>query len=236
MTIFNYTVNYIDVILSAILILYCFTGYKNGLLITILNFIKYAVGFFLSFYLSSNFSQPLYNSLIRPRAEKMIAENIEKGEADLSAYVNDKLTSLPEILKGEIDLSALKNTGDSLQNSVMKLIVDPVLLTVTKILIFAVVLLVFFIIASAIIHAVKKREKKKNSSPLKVTNKILGALIGLLKGLVFVLAITAVLMYIVNLNDDFASGNSFLTEASESTVLHFFDEINPFNAVTRRLI
>lgn len=236
MTIFNYTLNYVDIILSAIIILYCFVGYKNGFLITILNFIKYSMGFFISFYAESNFSQPVYNSFIRPRAENIIADNIGKDENSLSNYLNEELSSLPEILKGEIDLSVLKNSGGSLQDSVMDSIVDPVLLTITKILIFVAVLLIFFIIAGIIIHCVKKKEKKKDSSPLKATNKILGAMIGLLKGLILVLAITAVLMYIVNLNDDYTSANSFLTEASESTVLHFFDEINPFNAVTRRLI
>ena len=49
MIIFNYTVNYIDIILAAILLVFIIAGYCRGLFINIVNFIRWAVGLFLCF-------------------------------------------------------------------------------------------------------------------------------------------------------------------------------------------
>jgi hypothetical protein len=58
----------------------------------------------------------------------------------------------------------------------------------------------------------------------------------MLKSFIVILAITSILMYILSLEGNIANSNSFLTEASNSQLLHLIDNINPFNAITEGLI
>ena len=50
------------------------------------------------------------------------------------------------------------------------------------------------------------------------------------------LAITSVLMYILNMFGDSAGTNTFLTQLKDSSLLRLLNEINPFNALTEGII
>lgn len=239
MTILNYYVNYIDIMLVAIFILFTVIGYAKGILLTIINFIRWSVGMFLCFYFSTNLAQPVYENSIKP---KMLAEinskvatttNIDEVITNLQAYAKD----LPPVLTKGVDFSTLTITNDDIANSILTTFFEGALLVFAKVLIFAIVFVVFFGATGLIIAIIKRMNKRKNGgekSPLRKADKFFGGIFGMLKATVIVLAVSSILICFVNL--DGASSYPFIKTAESSQILQFIDEINPFNAITEGLL
>ena len=239
MIIFNYTVNYIDIILIAILLLFIVAGYCRGLFINIVNFIRWAVGLFLCFFFSERLSEPIYNSYIKPRALEYINQKIvtTTNLDEVSKNIQDFGSRLPSFLKGSLDFSSLSISSDDIANSILENYFEGLLMFLTKAAIFVAVFAVFFLITGIIVLAINNSRKKRDGKSLiKKTDRFFGGVLGLLKGAVAVFALSAVLMLIVNLYDDEAQMSAFLKEAANSQLLKLIDEINPFNAITGGLM
>lgn len=238
MTIFNYTVNYIDVAICAIFLIFTILGCKKGIFITVVNFIRYSLGFMLCFFCSENLYQPLYNNYIKEKLHAAIEQNITNSE-DLDVItknLNEISADFPPVLKNYFDFSDLeKVSSKNLADYVLDNVFEPIALIFSKIVIFIAVFLLFFIATGLIVHMIKKAQKKKES-PLKTVDKIVGGIFGLLKSFVLVLAITSVLMYILSLGENIVQSSHFMQEVQQSTLLEFINEINPFNAITRGII
>ena len=243
MTIFNYTVNYIDVALCAVFLIFLIIGYNRGLLINVVNFIRWAVGLFLCFFLSENLNALIYENFVKEKALDYINEsivtsnNLDEILSNLQSF-GDKLP--PPIAKA-VDFSSLSVSSENISEEILNNIFEPVLLFLIKAAIFIAVFLAFFIITGIIILLVKKASKRKEEkrgrkSSLKKVDKFLGALLGALKGALVVFAITSVLVLILDYADDKTSLSSFMQEVQNSSLLKLIDEINPFNAITGGLI
>ncbi len=238
MTIFNYTVNYIDVAICAIFLIFTVIGCKKGIFLTVVNFIRYSFGFMLCFFCSENLYQPFYNSYVKEYLHGAIEQNITASE-DISVVtknLNEFSSDLPPFFKDYIDLSGLeKVSSKNLTDYILDNIFEPAALVLSKILIFVAVFLLFFIATGLILHIIKKARNRKES-PLKTADKVVGGIFGLLKSFVLVLAITSVLMYILSLGENIVQSNPFMHEVQQSTLIKFINEINPFNAITRGII
>ena len=244
MTIFNYTLNYVDLALAVLFILFAVNGYRKGILMTVVNFIRYSVGFFLCFYCSDNLAKPVYDSVVAPAALNTINQkittstNLDEVLGNLDKFIN----SLPSFAVKIFDVSSLNvpNTDD-VSHVILDDVFAPILLALTKGAIFVAVFIVFFLATGLIISLVKRSRRKKSgkgkkASPLKKADKIFGGIFGLLKSFVIMLAITSVLMYILNMFGDSAGTNTFLTQLKDSSLLRLLNEINPFNALTEGII
>ena len=239
MIIFNYTVNYIDIILVAILLLFVICGYFRGLFINIVNFIRWALGMFLCFFLSEKLSEAVYNSFVKPRAIAYINENIVTSTNldEVFKNIQEFSNKIPEAFKGSIDFSKFSVSGDDLAKSILENYFEGLLMLLTKAAIFIAVFAVFFLITGLIVLVIKRRNKKRDKKSLiKKTDRFLGGILGLLKGAIAVFAVSAVLMLIINFYDDEAQMSAFIKQANASQLLKLIDEINPFNAITGGLM
>ena len=242
MTIFNYTVNYVDIGIAAIFLLLALIGYHRGLIINVVNFIRYTVGLFLCFYLSHNLYLPLYEVYVRERAlqyiqEKLIVDtNLDATLQNLQEFGN----SLPVFLQNSFSTEALTLSSDDLAQTILVNVFEPLLFTVLKAAIFIAVFLLFFGATGLLIRVAQRRSRKKEEkngkkSVLKKTDKLLGGVLGIMKAAVIVLAITSVLVYYQELNESDAP-SAFMQEVQSSSILQILDSINPFNTVTEGLI
>lgn len=242
MTIFNYTVNYIDVALVAIVAAAMIIGYHRGLIINVVRFIRASVGTFLCFYLSNHLAVPLYEAKIKQNLleainQKIVASNVTSTMTNLNDYV----ATLPEFISKNIDTTGLKLSSADMAQTILTNVFEPVVLVLVKIAIFVATFIVFFGITGIIIqiaqHISKKRDEKRGrQTVVKKTDKLLGMLFGLLKSFVIVLAISAALMYILSIQEDTQQLSGFMTEVSQSALLRLLDGINPFNALTEGLL
>lgn len=242
MTILNYTVNYIDIALAAILLIGTVSGYFKGFIINIINFIRSAFGLFLCFYLSANAAQPIYDLYIRQRCIDYINERIVTSNNldEVMLNLNNTVDLLPKFISSSISVDSLNISSTDIARSILTGVFEPIVLAALKILIFILTFIVFFgataFIISILSSASKKKEEKNGKkSVLKKSDMALGAAFGLLKSFILVLAITSVLMYILSLKEE-AGLSPFLTEVKNSSLINYIDSINPFNAVTEGLI
>lgn len=243
MTIFNYTVNYIDIAIAAIFLLFAFVGYQRGILITIVNLIRTAVGFFLCFYFSMNLYEPIYNNYVRDKALAAVNDKIvtSSNVDEVIANLQEFSASLPKFMQDFFDFSSISLSSDNMAQTILDTLLEPALIVAIKVSVFVLVFLLFFITTGVIIHLIRKSFKKKEDkrgkkSVLKKSDQLFGCIFGMLKSLVIIFAVTSVLMYVINLDNSIVNENSFIAEAKNSGILHFVDSINPFNAITEELI
>lgn len=240
MTIFN-NVNMIDIILSVIFLLSAYIGYRKGLLLTVVNILRYSLGFSLCFYCSDSLARPVYDIFLKQRAVDYVSNNIvsASGVDDTLANIANFKSSLPPFLEGFINVDSVTiPTGEDVTMHIVNTIVEPALITISKGLIFVLVYLLFFGATGLLIHLATKssrrrekrrKEKHKRKSLSKQTNQVLGALLGIIKSAVLVLAIVSVLGYVQSVTD---TGDKLYQLLNDSVILQFLNNINPFNALT----
>lgn len=240
------TVNYVDIALIALILIMTFVGYFRGVLMTVINFIRYAVGFSACFFCSSNLAEPIYSSYVAPRMLEVINEKIvvDTNLDTVLTNLDQFIKGLPTFISDNIGLESLTiPKADDVAQVILDDVFTPVLLPLTKGVIFVVVFLLFFIATGLIIklinnaskhHEQKRKEKGKGVSPLKKTDRILGAVFGIIKAAVVVLAVTSVLVYVADFAEN--SGSEFVNQVNNSALIGAFDKINPFNAITEGLI
>lgn len=243
MTIFNYTVNYVDVAFVVIFLLFAMIGYQRGLLITIVNLIRTAVGFFLCFYFSANLTEPIYNNYVRDKALASVNKEIvtSSNVDEIISNINEVTSSLPKFLTDYFDFSSISLSGENIAQTILDDFLEPILLTAIKIAVFIVIFLLFFITTGVIIYLIrkslqKKEDKRGKKSVLKKSDQLFGCVFGVLKAVVVIFAVTSIIMFVLNFDESIVADNGFLTEAKNSSILHFIDSINPFNAITEGII
>ena len=243
MNILGITLNYADIIVIVVVIIAAIVGWCRGIAVTIVNFIRTAVGLFLCFYASSNLAQGVYDGYVKQRCLDTINEKIATtaNVDEVIANLNDFSASLPLGLSKLMNVSSLDLTSENLSEAVLNNVFEPVAMFAIKVIIFLVVFVLFFGLTGLIILLIRKAAKKKSDergheTVLKKTDRALGLLFGLLKAGVLVLALTSVFMYVLSVKPEFSEHSAFWLQVSQSRLLEILNEINPFNAITEGLI
>ena len=243
MTVFGNSVNYIDLMMLGIIIIAALLGWVRGIAVSIINFIRTAVGMFLCFYLANNGSRPLYEAAVKPRLLEYINQKIvTSGNIDeVLGNLNEFTTSFPEFISDALNIKSLNISSTDMADAILTNVFEPIALFLTKVCIFIAVFIIFFGATAIIMHLVSKAKKKKNEkrgreSVLKKTDRLLGVLFGILKAGILVLAFTSVLMYILSLKEELPSDSTFWLQVENSKIIQFINTINPFNAITEGLI
>lgn len=244
MTIFNYTVNSVDLIIAGIFLFFTIVGIARGMFITIVNFIRYVFGFALCIFCSNRLAQPVYDSFVRDKLIDAVRNNVTNTK-DINTVVtnlNNMLSSLPKELIATFGLDeiSIKKSPD-----LAKIIVDdmlqPLALMLVKATIFIAVLVVFFLVTGIVIGLIKKHIKKKKSKSGKAVrsfasylDKILGGIFGAFKGAIVVFVLVSIITALLCTVD--ASNSQFLTKADNSIVYNTLVTYNPFNTITEGII
>lgn len=217
--------NYIDLFFIVTFSVMIFSGFLRGFLVSALSLARFVVAYPLAFFLCRNYSDYVYNNWLRDFVLSQISKGVEQGSIktvteNALAFVND----LPYGLSKLVDTSFLENSNGEFSKAVLENIVDPVAPTIVKILIFILTIILFYVITWIIMLFFKKRNKDKKSL-LYNTNKVLGGVFGLVKGVVFVFVVCAILNYVSVIFD--GSSNSFISEIQNSKLLNFIVPFNP---------
>lgn len=220
-------VNYIDIILLVIFAASIACGYGRGLVLSLISFAKYLIGFPLAFYVADTYSASFYERFVQSRAVEYTAEALN-STADIDSFVSsvkEAIGELPFGLSNAVDLSFLNTiTADSAAQAVTDNIVQPVATVAVKIFLFILTVAAFYVItwiAARIIRSIGKSEHM----PLKKTNKFLGAVFGTLQGGVSLAVISAVLVFVRDflLQPEYSLSH----QISSSAVIEFINKLNP---------
>lgn len=242
MTIFNYTLNYVDVIIVGILLLTFFVGYAKGILITLVNLIRYSVGLFLCMFVANGYYEMFYNSFVKERiVNKLSTQVVTSANIDeILANLNTTVNSLPSFVKKGIDISSLSfSSGDDIASIIAENVFQPIALIIVKVLLFVLTFVVFFGLTGLIIHVIRKRNNKKRSegrhkSNLKTIDRIFGGLFGFVKGALIVFIFVSAVGAISQI-DSFRD-NAFVSTALNSSLYNYLLDVNPFNLITEGIL
>lgn len=242
MTIFNYTLNYVDVIIVGILLLTFFVGYAKGILITLVNLIRYSVGLFLCMFVANGYYETFYNSFVKERiVNKLSAQVVTSANIDeILANLNTTVNSLPSFVKKGIDISSLSfSSGDDIASIIAENVFQPIALIIVKALLFVLTFVVFFGLTGLIIHVIRKHNNKKRSESrhkrnLKTIDRIFGGLFGFVKGALIVFIFVSAVGAISQI-DSFRD-NAFVSTALNSSLYNYLLDVNPFNLITEGIL
>lgn len=241
MTIFNYTVNYVDLIIVGIFLFFGFVGLNKGIFITLINFIRYVVGFSACMISADRLPQPIYDNYLKERVVDAVNQKIVTSSNidEIMDNFNSVINSLPNIVKNNIDLTSLKLSSNNISQNITNEVFEPVIIVFLKVIIFIVIFALFFGITGAVISHIRRKNKNKRKENKKKSfvvfmDRLIGFLFGFLKGalvvFVFVSAVTS-LLGVPNIAD-----NQFLQTAANSQLYQLLLNYNPFNVITEGII
>lgn len=185
--------SYIDLILSAIVIFFVFTGAKRGFTRTLLSFLARIISLITAYVVSDMYADVVYEKLLKDDVVNAIAENFK------------------------LDVSVIKDVGisETVSASLEEVIAGPLTVVVCRIVIFAAVSAVASIVLSILVNLICKIVKLP---VLRTANKILGALLGLLNGLICVF----ILSFICTIATGFVDNAEFAEMVNSSYIIDYF--------------
>ena len=241
MTIFNYTVNYVDLIIVGIFLFFGFVGLNKGIFITLINFIRYVVGLSACMISADRLPQPIYDNYLKERVVDAVNQKIVTSSNidEIMDNFNSVINSLPNIVKNNIDLTSLKLSSNNISQNITNEVFEPVIIVFLKVIIFIVIFALFFGITGAVISHIRRKNKNKRKESNKKSfvvfmDRLIGFLFGFLKGalvvFVFVSAVTS-LLGVPNIAE-----NQSLQTAANSQLYQLLLNYNPFNVITEGII
>ena len=218
--------SFIDLAFIIIAVIMVAVGARRGLIVSLLSTVRFIIGVPLSFYVSESYSRQVYDSFVKEIAYNKVAERLAESESvnSIISGVEEFTSSLPGLFSQSIDTSAFKGFSlDEISRRITDSIVEPIAVIIIKVLLFIITFLVFFLVAGLVILLIKKL-RKRNKTPLKRTSTVLGGVLGLLKALTLLFALSTILSYIC---DIIPQDNLFARQVNSSFVLNFINSYNP---------
>lgn len=241
MTVFNYSVNYFDVIITGILLVFGIVGAKRGIFITLVNFIRYVIGFFLCVFCADRLPVPIYNTFVKESLENYIKQKIVTSSNidEIYSNFNNAVSSMPSFLKQDLNGLKIDFSSDKIVQSLIDEAFEPVALGLIKVAVFIAVFVLFFGITGITIHSIRKRNKDKSKNgkkknPLSFANGLIGFVFGLFKGALVVFVFISIITYLMGVPS--LADNSFINTVSDSSLYQLLLDYNPFNVITEGIL
>ncbi len=219
--------NYIDLILLIIIIIFAFLGYRKGLLFSLVYFVRAFVGIPFAFYISNRFSETLYQNYFRDYAISSISDKIDTSfNIDTTIEsIKSFIETLPDFITDSLDLSFLNQvSSENAAQITVDNVIEPFAIFLTKILLFIITLLLFYLITGIIIRLIRGLRNRPKKGFIRTTNHFLGAIFGILRSLLFIYIISSIATALINYFGE--NSNSFIGTLSDSLILQFVTKIN----------
>ncbi len=222
----------IDIALLVIFVLIVVRSAKKGFGKIVLDLAATVLSFLAAYLFSRPAAEFLYEKFVRKMIEKSVADKLTASSAANSLkQVQEVVSGLPDTL-----IAFSKSMGisiDKLVNSLTKAdlsagniassVTETVIRPVAIVMMAAVCSLIIFIVASIVLGLLTRLINKVFKLPvLKGANKSLGACLGVVKGIVFILVICTALYYLSGIT------NGVVKDAiKESRVVSLVNDVNP---------
>lgn len=223
--------NYIDVILIAVMAVVVMISVKSGFFKTLFDLIAYVFAFSFAKSVSPLLAQSAFDSLIRKGAEAYLNSALAGIESsDYVTQAKESLESIPEGLRGLLQiigftqedisqkLSDAGLTGENITNSVMDNIIEPVGVAIMQFVIFVILAIVLLIAARIVVRLLNGIVKKL--PVIRKFNSILGGVLGFAKSIVFATVISGLISVIASVSDN----QSFIDAVSGSALMNIFTD------------
>ena len=229
----------LDVVVVVIFALTVLAGFKNGFIDSVIGFVGLLAALVVAFFASGAVADGVYTAFVEKPVQTAIVETIEEAAAGTGASLQENLQKAEEALPGfvkslmeknEVSLTALadkaetgvQNTGEQIAAAVTDKVVRPAMTMLIRCIAFIVLFIVLMILCSLLGKIIGKIIKH---SPFKGPDKLLGGVLGAVKGFLWVLLAVTVMQMIAG----FTADDALISKKSieESAVVKVIAEINP---------
>ncbi len=230
----------LDLIIVAVVGITVFLGYRRGFIRTIIQLVGCVVAFALALSLSATVSNYIYDDLLRDglheKIETVWNDTVVEGAADtMTEQVESVLETLPSFLTATLDTDDLvdgiqasvgnADTGTAVADYLVDEMLRPLLVAVLRFIAF----LILYLVLMLLIRLLEKLITPLIKLPLiRQTDGALGAIIGLLKGIVFALVAVTIMQLIAA---SATTGPCTQENLENSVLAGWLAEINPISSV-----
>ena len=224
----------VDLLLLAVVIVFVFSGMKNGFVRTLLSFAARILSVVLAYFVSDKYDEAIYEKILRDSVINGIEERVVASPvSDVSQRVSVVLESVPESILGILEalgldltsfdkmVSASASNGE-ISSFLEETLAGPASVFVCRIIIFAFVSFLASLVFSIIINLLCKIVKLP---VLRTANKALGGALGLFNGIIFALIVSYICVIVSGLinNSEFSEivNSSHVIEIFTSTMNGF---------------
>lgn len=223
----------VDIILVAVFVLIIIISAKKGFFKSFIDFAGSIIAVLIARALAQSCSKGVFESVIAPGAEKLLAQNLgDLGTTDYTQQIDNALSSLPKGIDGILQIMGIDSqsiidkattggvnlNGENLIESLMNTVVTPIGTAVLQFILFVVfaIALIFFIkVFSKLFDKILKK-----LPVIKGLNKSLGAVFGILRGLIIVVIVSMLISVIVS----FINNETLITSVENSIIVNAVSE------------
>ncbi|MBQ6935414.1 MAG: CvpA family protein [Clostridia bacterium] len=227
---------FLDLVLLAVLVLFVVLGARKGFVKALLDGFSTLISGVLAYRFAEPVSQYAYDAFVRNMLKNRISNTLsstvnnyntvsEKVEVLITKIPESAVTfseklgfNVTEVLESVVRANSDK---DVLIDAIMVDIIDKIMMPLVETVTF-VALLILFAIALTIV--VKMLTSIINKLPvLKESDKILGGILGVFKGIIVIFVVCAILMFMA----DSSQNQEFIEIVTSSKILEFVNNNNP---------
>ncbi len=222
----------IDIVLLAVFVLIIVRSAKKGFGKIVLDLLATVLSFAAAYLFSRPAAEFLYEKIVKKMIENSIAEKLGESSAVSSLkQVQEVVAGLPDAIVafsksmgvGVDKLADSLTKADISAGNIAAVVTETVIRPVVILIMGAVCALLIFIVASIVFGLLTRLLNKVFKLPvLKSANKALGAALGVLKGIIFVLVICTLLYYL----GGFTTG-AFSKAVDNSKIVSLVNRGNP---------
>ncbi len=218
----------IDLLLITVVIIFVVMGARKGFARTLLSFLAKIASIIIAYFVSDMYADVVYEKFFKESVVGTLEANIDStiSSGKLSEQIMSVWENLPDFLKGigdvfRLDIMAFKGEIDDISlsegmaTSLEQTIAGPLAIAVCRILLFALVSFVASILLSIIVNLICKVVQLP---VLRSANKLLGAILGLMNGLICVFIIS----FICTIASGLIVSDAFAEAVNSSYIINFF--------------
>lgn len=218
--------NLADIIIILFSVLIVYVSFRRGFAVALVSMLSVLLGIPVSAFVSNRFSAPIYDKYLNEYVLQTVTKQLDK-QGSVDAFVeniNKTISDLPDFLSSSIDTSALLQLNStSIVGFTEEKIIRPIAVVLIEAIIFLIVFALFGI-ACAIIKSALKKANKKKDLPFSTTNRVLGALLGLIKAAFLLVVISSAAYFIV---DNSQTENELIRQLDSSVIINYINTYNP---------
>lgn len=230
----------IDVLLVALIIVIIVLAAKRGILVAVAEVLAFAIAIFLAAHTAKPIAQVMYKGFFYKGVQKAIYNELPSNSAAMTTVQKAQLVfdGMPEFARKQaekvgINVSAISNqisktklgSGD-LYKELEEKIVRPIAVEILKHILYFFLAVIYGIILKLIFTAIAKG--LKDTDTIGTADKVAGAVVGIVEGLVVVFLIANLLVYIQPRFENEKARQAI----SDSKIVAVCDNFNPMEAVS----
>ncbi len=230
----------LDAIVVIIIAVTAIVGYRRGFIRTIIQLAGCIVAFILALSLSGTVATMVYDEILRDGLHEKIetawSETVVEGAAQtVTEQTEAVLDTLPEFVQTALDAETITQgirdsvgndqTGTAVADYLVDDLIRPLMVAVIRFIAF----LLLFAISMLLIRLLEKLLKPLTKIPLvRQTDGLLGAIVGLVKGVVFAVVAVTIIQLIAT---GTTTGPFTQENLDNSLVAGWVAEINPLSVM-----